>query len=102
MRKSSWLACALVIGTLVAGLGASASAQNRCAPHDEIIKVLSGKYQEFPRALGLISEQAMMEVFISPKGTWTMLVTDQAGISCVMAVGEAWDEMPLPVVGPLG
>ena len=100
MRKSSGFACVLVIGTLVAGLAASASAQSRCAPHGEIIKVLSGKYQEYRRALGVISEKAMMEVYISPKGTWTMLVTDEAGMSCVLAVGEAWDEMPIPLVGP--
>ena len=37
-----------------------------------------------------------VEVFISEKGTWTMLVTDQAGTSCIMAAGDAWDEVDLP------
>ena len=101
MRITSGCACALVIGTLVATSASTATAESRCGPHGEIIKVLAGKYQEQRRALGLINEKAVMEVYISPKGTWTMLVTDHAGVSCVLAAGESWDEVPVPVAGPL-
>lgn len=101
MRITSGCACALMIGTLIAGLSSPAEAQSRCGPHGEIIKVLAGKYQEHRRALGLINEKAVMEVYISPKGTWTMLVTDQTGTTCVLAAGDAWDEAPIPIMGPL-
>ena len=40
-----------------------------------------------------------MEVFISRQGTWTMVVTNETGMSCVMAAGEAWDEKPTQVLG---
>ena len=33
------------------------------------------------------------------QGTWTMVVTNDAGMSCVLAAGEAWDEMPTHVAG---
>lgn len=101
MRRTSGFVCALMIGTLFASLTASAEAQSRCGPHGEIIKVLAGKYQENRRALGLINEKAVMEVYISPKGTWTMLVTDQRGLTCVVAAGDSWEEAPIPVAGPL-
>jgi len=94
MRKSSGFACALMIGTLVTAFASAAQAQGRCAPHATIVKVLAGKYQENRQALGLIGDKAVMEVFISPKGTWTMLVTDQRGLSCIIAAGDAWEQMP--------
>lgn len=74
--------------------------QQQCAPRDEVIKVLAAKYQESQRALGVINEKAMMEIYSSPAGTWTMVVTNDAGVSCVLASGEAWDEMPLKAFDP--
>ena len=102
MRKTIGLACALAIGTLSLGAFpayAQVQGQQQCGPHDQVVKVLSAKYQESQRALGLINEKAMVEVYISSRGTWTMVVTDEAGISCVLAAGEAWDEQPLKVLG---
>ena len=99
MRKSSGFACALMIGTLVTALAPAAQAQGRCALHDAIVKVLAGKYQENRHALGLIDEKAVMEVFISPKGTWTMLVTDQRGLTCIIAAGDAWEQAPILAQG---
>jgi hypothetical protein len=99
MCRTSGLACALMIGTLLTGLASPSEAQGRCGPHGEIVKVLNGKYKENRRALGLINDKAMMEVYLSAKGTWTMLVTDQAGITCILAAGDAWDEVPLLVQG---
>jgi hypothetical protein len=100
MRNTIGLACALAIGTL-STLPAIAQVQGReqCGPRDQVVKVLNAKYQESQRALGLINEKAMMEVYISSRGTWTMVVTNDAGISCVLAAGEAWDELPLKTLG---
>ena len=96
MRRLIGLACALFFGTLPA---AALGAQSQCAPHEEVVKVLNAKFQESQRAIGLINERAMMEVFISKQGTWTMVVTNESGLSCVMAAGEAWDERPTQVLG---
>jgi len=98
MRKMLGLACALLFGTLSAS---AVEAQSQCGPRDEVIRVLNAKFQENQRAVGLINEKAMMEIYISPMGTWTMVVTNEDGMSCVLAAGEAWDEMPTHVAGPL-
>jgi hypothetical protein len=100
MRKMIGLACALTISTLSFSAALPAKAQEQCAPRDKVVKVLNAKYQESQRALGLINEKAMMEVYISPAGTWTMVVTNDAGLTCVLAAGEAWDEMPAKAFGP--
>jgi hypothetical protein len=102
MRKTIGLACALAIGTLgLSALPGMTQVQSReqCGPRDQVVQVLNAKYQESQRALGLINEKAMMEVYISSRGTWTMVVTNEAGISCVLAAGEAWDELPLKALG---
>jgi hypothetical protein len=101
MRKVIGLACGLVVGTLYStAIPAGAQTQEQCGPRAEVVKVLNAKYQESQRALGLINEKAMMEVYISPAGTWTMVVTNETGMSCVLAAGEAWDEMPTKALGP--
>lgn len=97
MRKMIGLACALAIGTFTTS---AAVAQEQCAPRDQIVKVLNAKFQESQRALGLINEKAMMEVYISQRGSWTMVVTNDQGVTCVLAAGEAWDEMPVKALGP--
>lgn len=97
MRKLIGLMSGLAVGMLtISGV----YAQSQCAPRTEVVKVLAAKYQESQRALGLINEKAMMEIYVSPKGTWTMVVTNEQGVSCVLADGEAWDEKPSVAMGP--
>ena len=100
MRNMMGLACALAISTLCSSTMVAAQSQDQCGPRDQVVKVLNAKYQESQRALGLINEKAMMEVYISAKGTWTMVVTNDAGVTCVVAAGEAWDELPGKALGP--
>ena len=79
---------------------AIASAQfAMCGERAQIIDQLKTKYNENRQAVGLISNNGAAELFVSEKGTWTMLVTDQAGITCILAAGDAWDEAPLLVQG---
>jgi hypothetical protein len=100
MPKMNGLACALAIGTFGWIVALPAHAEQQCAPRDQVVKVLNAKFQENQRAMGLINERTMMEVYISPRGTWTMVVTNENGMTCVLAAGEAWDELPTAALGP--
>jgi hypothetical protein len=97
MQKMIGLMSGLAVGLLTVS---GAHAQSQCAPRPEVVKVLGGKYQESQRVMGLINEKAMMEIYVSPKGSWTMVVTNERGVSCVLADGEAWDEKPVVALGP--
>lgn len=97
MRRFNVFACAMLMGALPLS---SALAQVQCAPRMDVVKVLAAKYQESQRALGLINEKAMMEIYTSAKGTWTLVVTHDNGLACVVASGEAWDERPVTAMGP--
>jgi hypothetical protein len=73
-----------------------AQAQMMCGQRAEIIQSIDQKYQERPSAFGLSGDKMMIELYTSEKGTWTMLMTRPGGVSCIMAVGQSWENLPVP------
>ena len=90
---------AALAGAAIIAHAEPAAANSKCAPHDDIVKVLNKKYQETRHALAIVSATAVMEIFLSPEGTWTMLVTNTQGIACITASGEAWQDVKVEVAG---
>ena len=88
------LAVLFFAATLVSFQVTDASAQNVCFERGALIKHLSGKFEEAPVAAGLAANGSVLEVFSSPDGvTWTIVLTQPDGATCVMASGEAWMAM---------
>ena len=70
--------------------------QRGCLPHDAAVEKLQGQFDERVSARGLANEgRAMVELFRSDTGSWTLIMTDVRGRSCVMATGEAWQDETL-------
>ncbi len=94
----------LVSPFLLAGLlGATAmtdaaSAQTVCGPHDIVAATLSQRHAEHPTAMGLSHGGAMVEIFAAPQGTWSIVMTQPNGVSCLIATGLHWK----PVAPPAG
>lgn len=83
------ITCAAFV--LATSLGTAASAQTVCGKRDTIITQLEKKYGETRRSVGLQQGRGVVEVFASVEtGSWTILVTDTRGQSCLMAAGEAF------------
>jgi hypothetical protein len=76
-----------------------ASIATPCGSHDALIKSLSVRFKEARRIMGVVNAKSVMEIFMSPQGTWTVLVTDTAGTACVIATGDAWQEVPIEMTG---
>jgi hypothetical protein len=71
-----------------------------CVPYVELRKALQGKYGENPVAFGVHANGSLMQVFASAAGnTWTVVMTSPGGISCIVADGNNWYVLPLPL-GP--
>ena len=70
-----------------------------CGNHDKIVNVLVDKYKEARRVMGVVNSTAVMEIFMSPQGTWTILITDTSGQTCITASGEEWQDVPVAVAG---
>lgn len=86
------------VAGLAAGLAtviasAASAQQTACLAHDKLVQMLDGRYSEKPVALGLEVGGRLFEVFAAKDGaTWTMVLTTPEGASCVVAVGENWQE----------
>lgn len=66
-----------------------------CAEHSKVVESLGSHYSETLQAVGLINQAAILEVFVSESGSWTMLVTNVDGHSCVVFAGESWETLPI-------
>ena len=96
------LAATLVLGTAVAAVTASAAgapdtAQDlACGSREEMTERLKRSFGEAQTGLGLISAAQVLEVWSSEEtGTWTILMTDTDGQSCLVAAGESWKTVPV-------
>lgn len=84
---------------LLAGLAAlclvavGGNAQPACGPHDDVVSTLGGKYKEF-QAARATSNGMLVELFVSDK-TWTMILTNGSGVSCLIAAGENWEAVEI-------
>lgn len=93
MTGNSFRKATLAATALLAGTGA-ADAQMVCGKRDAIVAQLERKYGETRRSVGLQQGRAVVEVYASDKtGSWTILVTDTAGKSCLMAAGDAFEAL---------
>lgn len=77
-----------VIGT------ANAQSKTPCAPRAEVVKSLDGLFNETPAARACVADGALMEVFVSSEGTWTMLLTSPQQMSCLVGSGDNWEDLP--------
>ena len=62
-----------------------------CGQRESMVADLGQQFREQSLATGLVDENAMIEIFVSPAGTWTILATGTDGMSCVLAVGEGFE-----------
>ena len=78
-----------------------AFAQMVCGNHTDIEKRLQTGYQEVRTGVGLAGNGGLIELYTSKKGTFTIVLTRPNGMSCLMAVGENWEQVkePTPIQG---
>ena len=62
-----------------------------CFPHADVVDALGKKFGERITGLGLSkNQQSVLELYVSDGGSWTVLITNAQGVSCVRAMGESW------------
>lgn len=74
--------------TVLPGWAASA-----CALRADLTAHLEGKYRETQTGAGLQSGTRIVEIWASESGSWTIVVTDPRGVSCILASGSHWREI---------
>ena len=65
-----------------------------CAAHATVVERLATRYGESRQSMGLGFDISVIEVFASDDtGTWTITVTRPGGLTCLVAAGEAYQQM---------
>ena len=70
----------------------AAQAQN-CMPHDGANDKLRGQFGEKVLGRGVSGDGTLVEIFLSPTGTFTVIKTTPKGMSCVVDFGEGWQTL---------
>ena len=66
-------------------------AQQLCLVRADAVAQLKRDHGEEPKALGLVEGgRAVVELFVSEEGGWTLLLTDAEGHTCLVGSGAAW------------
>ena len=66
-----------------------------CAERSILLERLAERYAEQPAALGLDSSGGIIELLTHADGrTWTLMLTLPNGLSCLIAAGEYWQNIP--------
>jgi hypothetical protein len=84
------LLAALTSAAALAATPAQAQGQPPCAEREALLRGFAERYGEVPHSIAMTDRGTLLEVLVSPAGTWTMLVTQPAGPTCIVASGREW------------
>ena len=71
-----------------------AQSSRNCGERAQVVQRLVEGYGETRRSLGPGANNTIIEVFASVgTGTWTIIVTLPSGITCLVAAGQAYEEI---------
>jgi hypothetical protein len=91
---------ALLLAGLAAGATEPAAAQEICGTRADLLKELTQRYSEAPVAIGLANSGALVEILTNDNGsTWSIMVSQPNGTSCLVAAGKEWQALKPDVAG---
>lgn len=95
LLMASPLASATVAGQTPVAQSANMLPNAMCGERTKIIAELDQQYSEAPMAVGQVDDQAVIEILVSERGSWTILATGTDGISCIVSAGESFESTTL-------
>ena len=96
IKNAAILPVLAIIG--FAGVGMAGAQGPPCGSRSEIVPWLEGQFQERQAGFGLIDDRAVMELYKSTHGSWTLIVTDRLKRTCLVASGNSWVDVPPPAI----
>lgn len=75
--------------------GADMTGMAMCGERDEVVAELAQVFNEAPMAIGQVDGSAVVEIFASDSGSWTILATSTDGTSCIVSAGEGFESTTL-------
>jgi hypothetical protein len=72
-------------------LHANMLGMNMCGDRERLVQELESQFNESVTAVGQVDSNAIVEVFVSDSGSWTIIATGTDGMSCILSAGEGWE-----------
>ncbi|MEM9204709.1 MAG: hypothetical protein AAGA88_00100 [Pseudomonadota bacterium] len=99
------LSAGILMGLGLTGLGTVTLSEtahaSMCDSRDRVTKLLESRYKEAPIAVGMVSDRGVMEVYVSSgSGTWSIVVTNPQGKTCIIAAGQNFEELEAKLFDP--
>ena len=96
------LAVAALVLALIPLSSWPAQAQQICEPRSTMVARMTANYGEVPVARAITAVSTILEVLAAPGGvTWSIIITNDAGLSCMVAIGEGWQALAPPQGQPM-
>lgn len=90
----------LLIAAALCFAGPAVHAQTQCGDPAAVRDLLLDRYGETRVGAGLDPSGALIEVYASLEvGSWSIVMTQPGGPSCLMAAGQSWMTDPAPLDG---
>ena len=83
----------LIFGMALCSGASPALAETYCAKHDDLATILDTKFGEQQTGAGLAGKGAMVELYVSKTGTFTLVSTNTQGVSCIVGAGDSWEKV---------
>ena len=88
------LIAGLVLGVMSTSAAQAQQNSRNCAPREAVVDRLADGYGESRQSMGLGANNQVVEIFASAEtGTWTITVTMPNGLTCLVASGQAFEEL---------
>lgn len=97
--KSKLFLMSFGIGAMMLAANNTQAQSRSCASHEAVVERLAVRYGESRQSIGLGADNSVIEVFASmDTGTWTITMTQPGGPTCLVAAGQAFQQLnePLP------
>jgi hypothetical protein len=99
-RRATLAGSTLLLAGLAAGAPEPAAAQEICGTRADLLKELTQRYSEAPVAVGLANSGALVEILTNDNGsTWSIMVSQPNGTSCLVAAGKEWQALKPAATG---
>ena len=98
MTHARTLLAAFVTGCVLAAPGLPALAKSPiaevlCEPTGQLYDRLTRRMARERSASGIRDREQVMELWTNRHGDWTLVATYAGGTSCILAMGEAWENL---------
>ena len=96
IHRHRWVAVAALLlaatSTVFSPPGAAQSTNDSfCLTHDDLVSHLTQRFGERRVSIAATTGGALIELFVSQSGSWTILGTMPGGPTCVVATGDYWE-----------